>query len=480
MPGKFSSYTKRLRANSAAIAFLALMAISGLVRLLAVLNFRVRASWDTDGYILAARSIASLDFSNYDGKRTPIYPLLMLLAGMDWSVVRWVQSLLGIGIASMLFAITLNRTRNAASAFVVGLLGSLALSELLYEQIIYSETLCTFWIVLSLLAYARTRERERAKNRDYALLGISAALAGMTRPMFLFLGPLYFCFVMDHARPLRLRRFRDARLMLVLAPTLVLALGWSAVNRRTLNYFGVTTTLGFNLSNHSGAFMELAPPQYAKIADIYLRYRARQISTMGSQAMTIWYADGEIKRATGLSTAELSKQLTRMSLEMFAEHPLLYLESVAKSWVRFWGFDFYHFIGFFKDSTSSTVYAMLMLFGSLQLGINVVFLIIAAYSIAGWWRGRSGFDFDLGVIAIVLAGSVLQAFLEYGENVRYLAPLVPLTIYTVVKFIWARRIADHPGIAMNSGDIVSAEPSTDPCLAKASAIRSNYGAVPRR
>ena len=87
MPGKFSSYTKRLRANSAAIAFLALMAISGLVRLLAVLNFRVRASWDTDGYILAARSIASLDFSNYDGKRTPIYPLLMLLAGMDWSVV---------------------------------------------------------------------------------------------------------------------------------------------------------------------------------------------------------------------------------------------------------------------------------------------------------------------------------------------------------------------------------------------------------
>jgi hypothetical protein len=28
----------------------------------------------------------------------------------------------------------------------------------------------------------------------------------------------------------------------------------------------------------------------------------------------------------------------------------------------------------------------------------------------------------------------VQAFLEYGENVRYLAPLVPLTIYTVAIF----------------------------------------------
>ena len=427
MPGKFSSTAGRLRRNRAAVALVALIAISGLVRLLVGLNFRARASWDTPGFVLTARSIASLDFSQYDGKRTPLYPLLLLLAGMDWDIVRLIQSLLGIAIASVMFAIAWQRTRSAGAAFLVGLLSSIAVSEVLFEQVIYSETLCTFWIVLSLLAYARTIER--ARNWDYALLGISAALAGMTRPMFLFLGPLYFCFTIGRARTLR-----DARLALVLAPTLVLALGWSAVNKRTLNYFGVTTTIGFNLSNHSGAFMELAPPQYSKIADIYLRYRAWQISTMGSQAMTVWYAESELKRATGLSTAELSKQLTRMSLEMFAEHPLLYLESVAKSWVRFWGSDFYRFIGFFKDSTSSGVYALLMVFGSLQLGMNLMFLGIAAYSITRSLMGRISFDFDLGVIAIVLAGSVVQAFLEYGENVRYLAPLVPLTIYTVVAF----------------------------------------------
>ena len=51
----------------------------------------------------------------------------------------------------------------------------------------------------------------------------------------------------------------------------------------------------------------------------------------------IWLAEDAIKRATGLTTAQLSKQLTRMSLQMFARHPMLYMESVGRAWVRFWG-----------------------------------------------------------------------------------------------------------------------------------------------
>jgi hypothetical protein len=433
MAGKFSSHAKSSRRDGATLAFFALVAISVLVRLLVGLNFRTRASFDTHEYIVVARALASLDFSHYDGRRTPIYPLLLLLAGMNWSIVRWIQSMLGIGIASMLFAITWCRTRSATTSFAVGLLSSLAISELLFEQIIYSETLCAFWIVLSTFAFERTTRCEGVKLWDYALLGSAAALAGMTRPMFLFLGPLYFCFLLGR-RP----RLRDARkaLVLVLAPTLALAIGWSAVNKHIINYFGVTTTIGYNLSNHSGAFMELAPPQYSTIRDIYLRYRAWQIPRMGSHTMTIWYAEGEIKRTTGLSTAELSKQLTRMSLQMFAEHPTLYLESVAKAWVRFWGFAFYDFVGAYQDSAGSALFPLLIVLGSLQLGINVMFLIIAAYSIARFAKRRASFDFDLAVIGIVVAGSVVQALVEYGENVRYLVPLVPLTIYTVVTFGW--------------------------------------------
>jgi len=408
-------------------AFAALIAISVLVRLAIIAHFRERASYDTPGFMLTADAIRTGDFSRYDGRRTPIYPLLLILAGMDWTVVRLVQCALGVAIGAMLFAVAWYRTGSRVTSFVAGLLGSLMISELLYEQILYSETLCTFFIALAMLAYARIDKDGGARMPNYAILGIAAAFAGMTRPMFLYLAPLLLCF------PLIRARFRVA-LGLVLAPTLVLALGWSAFNAHTLDYFGVTTTTGFNLSNHSGGFMELAPPQYSQIADIYLRYRPYQIDRMGSHTMTIWIAEGAIRRATGLSTPELSRVLTRMSLEMFAEHPLLYLESVVRAWLRFWGFGFFDFVTAYRDSAGRLGYAMVVLLGTFQLAINVAFLIIAAVLLARWIRARISFDFDLAMIMIVLTGSIVQAFMEYGENVRYLAPLAPLIAYVVARF----------------------------------------------
>ncbi|HLX38017.1 MAG TPA: hypothetical protein VKR29_09460 [Candidatus Binataceae bacterium] len=404
----------------------ALIAISVLVRLAIIMTIRERASYDTPGFMLTANAIRTLDFSHYDGRRTPIYPLLLLLADMDWRVVRWIQCGLGVAIAAMMYRITWHRTRHASIAFIVGLLCSLAVTELFYEQIIYSEALCTFWIVLSMLALVRVESKVGSQSWNLALLGLSAALAGMTRPMFLYLGALYFLFILARSRS-------RVALALVLAPTLLLAFGWSAFNKMTIDYFGVTTTTGFNLSNHSGGFMELAPPRYAQIADIYLRYRQFQVQRMGSHTMTIWLAEDEIKRATGLTTPQLSKELTRMSLEMFAEHPMLYLVSVARAWMRFWGFGFFDFVRAYKHAAGKVGYLLLLALGSFQLAINLAFLTIAALAIARWIRGRIAFDFDLAIIMTVLAGSIAQAFMEYGENVRYLAPLVPLVIYTVAS-----------------------------------------------
>ncbi|HVN29354.1 MAG TPA: hypothetical protein VMT64_12745 [Candidatus Binataceae bacterium] len=420
------------------ISLVALIAISAMVRMLLIVHLRVRGSWDTQSYVVVANAIRSLDFhAGYDGRRTPVFPALMILCGMDFDNVRLAQSLLGIAIAAIVFAIVWRRTGNATTSFIAGLLSSVGIMELLYEQVVYSETLCTFWIVLSVWMYARIESQEILPMRDYVLLGIAAALAGMTRPMFLYLGPLYAALIL-------IRRRRDIA-ALVLAPTLLLALGWSMVNARTIGYFGVTTTTGFNLSNHSGAFMELAPPRYSKIADIYLRYRDYQMEQMGSQTMTIWLAEGEMERKLGLTHAELSRQLTRMSLEMFARHPLLYLESLSRSWARFWGIGFYDFVRSYKQVVGGGfAYGTIVAMGTLQLAINAAFLAIAIYLFARWMMKHDRVGFDLAVIAIVLMGSVVQAFMEYGENVRYLAPLAPLTIYLVATAITrARDIANE-------------------------------------
>src|ERR1700693_1595240 len=86
-------------------ASFALIAISILVRFAIVLNFRERASYDTSGFVQTANAIRNSDLSLYDGRRTPVYPMLLLIAGMDWNVMRWIQFGLGVAIAAMMFRV---------------------------------------------------------------------------------------------------------------------------------------------------------------------------------------------------------------------------------------------------------------------------------------------------------------------------------------------------------------------------------------
>jgi hypothetical protein len=41
-------------------------------------------------------------------------------------------------------------------------------------------------------------------------------------------------------------------------------------------------------------------------------------------------------QATGLSFAQVSKELTRISINLIAQHPTEYLISVAQSWIKIW------------------------------------------------------------------------------------------------------------------------------------------------
>ena len=101
-------------------------------------------------------------------------------------------------------------------------------------------------------------------------------------------------------------------------------------------HFALSTQSGFSFVNHSVAFVELAPSEYAPIKDILLKYRDIKLKDQGHYGNTGWLALPELKQATGKSLPELSRELQRMSLGLFAAHPLLYGASVARSWVDFW------------------------------------------------------------------------------------------------------------------------------------------------
>ena len=113
-------------------------------------------------------------------------------------------------------------------------------------------------------------------------------------------------------------------------------LGWAAVVYVKVGHFTMSTQSGLSLVNHSIFFIEDAPARYAQVRDILLEYRAKRIAEVGHPGNTMWSALPAIREATGWSLPEASRELQKMSVQMFLQHPLRYAISVASAWLEFW------------------------------------------------------------------------------------------------------------------------------------------------
>ncbi len=397
---------------------------------------------DSPGYESLALQLRTLDFTGYNGARSPGFPLLLFAAGGSYRAVWLIQSLMGIGISLMLFQLAYRRTRSVRASFVMGLAYALTMNLLFFEASILSEALSTFLVVLSVWLVVQAQDAGPSGRLLYELgLGVVLGWAALTRPLLLFLLPVYLLYFLYQWRLTSARRAdRVAGLAAVIIPAAVLIVGWGLFNRATVGYFGLTTNTGYNLTQHSGGFIERAPAEYGTIRDIYLRYREERLAESGWQTMTIWRAYPEMMRATGLSYGALSQKLTRMSVGLFVAHPLLYAQSVAKAWVSYWRAPIYWVPDRLHPAAVESILGVVW-FGErlLLVGVNLLFLIIAAGYLYALAVGRR-FDkaLDLFLVLLVLAASVLQAMMEYGENGRYALPFQPLVMLVVFLWLWDR------------------------------------------
>jgi hypothetical protein len=391
---------------------------------------------DTGTYMAVARQLSEMDFSGYTGARTPVYPLLLLLAGFDPGVVWVIQSSLGVGIAAVLFVAAIRSGWPVVAASLAGFAPAISLNQLFWEANLLNETLAAFLLVVSVLLLCGIA-RGTARLTDGLWLGGVAGLVVLTRPMYIYLGPLYAVLI-----GLALGR-RGRRAMAGFACAFaVLVVGWAGFNGVTVGHFGLTTLAGYNLSQHSGGFIELAPDRYAVIRDAYLTHRQAKLRAGQTHSMVIWSAREEIKRRTGLSDLELSAELTRMSMELFARHPALYLASAMRAWSRFWAVPSYWRP---EHIASETLRGVLVTAWRVQRwllrGANVALLVLAL----GWVLLRAGpvrtrekwLEWPIAATAVVLTGSGVQALLEFGENDRYSMPTQPLVLAIVVLAAYA-------------------------------------------
>jgi hypothetical protein len=308
---------------------------------------------------------------------------------------------------------------------------------------ILAETVTTFLFVLSLaLLVLRFRIRERWPRTEL-VLGLLAAALALTRPQMLFLGGALVPLVWVRRRAESIQS-RLSAVGLLASPVVVFVLGWSLVNLKTAGYFGLTSLSGYGLTDMVGNYMEHAPDKYAVVRDIYIEHRDARVAARGNYAQTIWAAFWDLSEATGLDYSGLSRLLTQVSMDLIRAHPDLYLKNVALAWVGFWKVPNYWRLNLVHPSALVPILERVWLVERAGLlGVNGVFLVMG-----GVWmlrlvtRSLRGLDgILLSLWMVVLAGSVTQALVQYGENPRYGVPFESLMVWSVV--IGLHSLAKH-------------------------------------
>ncbi len=419
------------------------------VRLLCALVCPVLTYVDSAGYFELAGRIAGWDWTGWRGERTPLYPLLLLTAGRDPQVVVLLQAGLGVATAVLLWRVFRELSGSARPALAAALAFALNPSQLLFERSLLSESLCTFLVALTFLLFLQGLRRERGW---WPAAGAAAGLAALARPPLALL-PLLAALWAGGAlwRAGQGTRIAAGGVLLVLLPALALLGGWSAFNQRHTGYFGLTTLPGFNLTNHTGAFLEQAQGEDRELAEIYLAHRAQVERRSGTWAMTIWQAIPELERQTGLSYPELSRRFLRLSLRLIREHPGQYLRTVGRAAVYFWLPTWYDGRGGWVDLVKRGQWRerlLLGVYGALHAAAMLLFL---ALPIAALLRRPLRKLFTPGVsliYAVVLSAWAVQALMEFGENARYKQSLEPLVIGVALlgaARLWRRR-AESPAL----------------------------------
>src|SRR5258706_1374193 len=162
--------TRSLARSPAAKALLVALLIGSVARV--VLHQPSTVIRDTHDYLVLAHCLRALRFTGYDGSRTPVYSLFLLLAGLNFRAVAVLQNILGLATVALRFPMVYSRTRSWPVALLTGIGYGLDLSPLPFEHFIMSETLCTFLLTLSALMLQLMVLKGRFGWREQAVLVI--------------------------------------------------------------------------------------------------------------------------------------------------------------------------------------------------------------------------------------------------------------------------------------------------------------------
>lgn len=393
---------------------------------------------DTEGYRRLADTILG-GWQHYDGTRPPGYPLWMAWIGPD-AQVYLSQLILGLAVTLVFFFIAWQAAHSPAFGAAAALAHTLNLGQLFFEGDLLSETLTTFWLALVLgcvwLALRAADEKKRWGWLAWLGAGLFAALAGITRALFVFM-PFWVGLFL--ALPRNRARFDWRPLVAASLPGFVILGLWGGFIYQRYGILSVTTMNGYHLVQHTGQWFELLPQEDALLRDIYLQHRAVQIAETGSAGNTIWDALPDMMKASGLGFIPLSNELVRLSLVLIGQHPDRYLASVLDGWQLFWRAPVYwRPEAVANESLRGALEIAVIVQRAALVAANLAFLASTALALV-WRRWRSRLEISPGwafLILTVWLTSLLQSLPDHGDNPRFLVPLQSWVVIWVLWVVW--------------------------------------------
>jgi hypothetical protein len=373
---------------------------------------------------------------NYDGTRTPGYPAFLAILGPDERV--WlVQMLMGIGVTLLFFYCGWQITGRGWFGGIVALAHTLNIGQLFFEANMLSETLTTFLVTLTLAGITFWLYHPRRRSLWFAFgLGLSASLALLVRPLFIYLPFWIFLFlILNHRQKEGILRLNLPAAGVSMLPVIFLLGGWVNHIHNQFGDWSMTTMTGYHMIQHTGIFFEYVPDEYAPLRDTYIKYRNEQIALKGNQVNAIWDAIPEMQQASGYNFYDLSRILTTISVKLIKDHPDLYMRSVAKGWWYFWRVPVYWSDSALRWEGLAPTIQFLVLGSRLVLISANLFFLVSSLVLFLLRSLRVSYKVPAALWCIagsVWIASVIQTLVDHGDNPRFLVPMQSLVVLWVL------------------------------------------------
>ncbi|WP_375238712.1 glycosyltransferase family 39 protein [Aurantibacter sp.] len=418
-----------------------LLIIGFITRLLFLSTyFGVTISGDSTDYIRLAQTITDLDITQYKGRRTPGYSILIAVLQNKLIYVVVLQLLLGLLNLYLLYKFV-KLLSNKIVAFSTTIFYNLFTHILFYETAILTESLTTTLIVVSVWFMVKFKLFDvKTSFKKYVFFAILLSFIYLTKPMFIYIPLGFLLFYI-------LKNWKNKKQLTKPLTTFIICffvyIGWNQFNKSQIGYFTNTQYFGINLAQTATPFFEKTPDKDSKIRNLIVKHRDSVLkikSNLDADAMVVWFAYKDLKRETNLSDLELSNKLGSISKKLIKKHPKEYIKQVGKSWLLFWGKPHLYLNKTnFTQKSFSYIHRLLWFnfLGYIVVLFNILFLFSFTRTLFTFIKNKSIlFSYTFFISSIVIVGSIAQALVAYGNNSRFCVPFLPLIIYVVISNIF--------------------------------------------